>query len=139
MLHFLRGGNTLTVGCNDCSFSVKRFIYILCLSCKNTYRGMVQLFTQTLGGMVIMLVREWFALRCFMGGWCCFPRGYGIPPPLNSSFVYIRVVSRAQAFEIGSGRAWAWILKYCWASIGPDARAKSIFSVSDRVFAIAGI
>ena len=40
-----------------------------CSSCKNTYGGMVQLFMQTLGGMVNILVREWFTLKCFMGGW----------------------------------------------------------------------
>ena len=37
----------------------------------------------------------------------------------------------------GSGQAW--ILKNCQASIGPDAGAKSRFSVSVRVFEIDGI
>ena len=52
-----------------------------------------------------------------------------------------RVVNRARAFWVGSGsgRAWAWIFKNCQASIGPEAREKSRFSVSDMVFAIAGI
>ena len=38
----------------------------------------LQLFTQTLGGMVIigLLVREWFTLKYFMGGWCCFSGGW---------------------------------------------------------------
>ena len=40
-----------------------------CSSCKNTYGGMVQLFTQTLRGIVITLIREWFTLKCYMGGW----------------------------------------------------------------------
>ena len=39
----------------------------------------------------------------------------------------------------GSGRAQAWILKICRVSIGPDAVAKSRYSLSDRVFAIAEI
>ena len=47
-----------------------------CWSCKNTYGGMVglQFFTQTFGGMVIigLLVREWFTLKCFMGGMVLF-------------------------------------------------------------------
>ena len=38
-----------------------------CSSCKNTYGGMVQLSTQTYGGMIIVLVREWFTLKCFVG------------------------------------------------------------------------
>ena len=41
--------------------------------------------------------------------------------------VYSRVVNRDRV----------WILKNCRASIGSDAGAKSRFSVSDRVFAIA--
>ena len=36
-------------------------------------------FTQTLGGMVIILVRECFTLKCYMGGWCCFPGGMASP------------------------------------------------------------
>ena len=38
---------------------------------------------------------------------------------------------------LARGRAWIW--KKCRASIGPDAGAKLRFSVSNRVFAIAGI
>ena len=49
----------------------------------------------------------------------------------------IRVVIRAWAFRVGSGRAR--VLKNCRDSIGPDAGAKSRFLVSDRVFAIDGI
>ena len=53
----------------------------------------------------------------------------------------IRVVNRARTFRVrsSSGRARAWILKNCLASILPDARAKSRFSVSDKIFAINGI
>ena len=36
-------------------------------SCKNTYGGMVQLFTQTQGGMILVVIREWFTLKCFVG------------------------------------------------------------------------
>ena len=36
-------------------------------------------------------------------------------------------------------RVRVWILKKCRVSIGPDAGAKWRFSVSDRVYAIAGI
>ena len=46
------------------------------------------------------------------------------------------VVNRTRAF---SDRVRIWILKNCRASIGSDAGAKSRFSMSDRVFAIAGI
>ena len=49
---------------------------------------------------------------------------------------------RRQSCQSGlgcSGRARAWILKHCRASIRPDAGAKPRFSVSYRVFAIAGI
>ena len=55
--------------------------------------------------------------------------------------VHIRIVNQARAFRIGSGsgRARGWILKNCRAAIGPDAGAKSRFSVIDRVFAFAGI
>ena len=55
-----------------------------CSSCKHTYGGMVglQRFTLTLGGMVIVLVREWFTLKCFMGDGVVF-RKDGIP--LNAS------------------------------------------------------
>ena len=50
-------------------------------------------------------------------------------------------VNRTRAFRVesGSDRTRAWILKNCWASAGPEAEAKSILSVSDEVFAIAGI
>ena len=65
-----------------------------CSSCKNTYGGMVglQFFTQTLGGMVIigLLVREWFSLKCFMGGWCCFWEGWHPShPPLTRVLLQI--------------------------------------------------
>ena len=54
-----------------------------------------------------------------------------------------KVVNWARAFQVGFepglGPAWAWILKSCRASIEPDARAKSRFSASDRVFAIVGV
>ena len=46
--------------------------------------GMVQLFMLTLGGMVNILVREWFTLKCFMGYGVVFRgniivfRGYAI-------------------------------------------------------------
>ena len=61
-----------------------------CSSCTNTYGGMVglQCFTQTLGGMVIigLLVREWFTLKCFMGGTVLFFGGMAsLSSPLNSS------------------------------------------------------
>ena len=38
-----------------------------------------------------------------------------------------------------TARVRAWNLKNCRASIGPDTEVKSRFSVSDSVFAIAGI
>ena len=38
-----------------------------------------------------------------------------------------------------SGRVRTWIFKNCRASIGPDAGAKSRFSVSNMAFAIDGI
>ena len=48
-----------------------------------------------------------------------------------------RVAKRARAFWVGFGPGRN--LKNCRASIGSDAGAKSKFSVSDRVFVIAGI
>ena len=47
------------------------------------------------------------------------------------------VVKRARACRVSSGRAW--MSKNCRPSIGPDAVAKSRFSVSDRAFVITGI
>ena len=38
----------------------------------------------------------------------------------------------------GFGSGWAWILKNCRASIGPNAEAKLRFLLSDWVSAIAG-
>ena len=43
---------------------------------------MVQLFMQTLGGMVNILVREWSTLKCFMGYGVVF-WGDSIPPQLE--------------------------------------------------------
>ena len=59
----------------------------------------------------------------------------------TSSAVHSRVINRAGAFgvRLGLGRTRIWILKNYRASIGPDVGAKSRFSVSDRIFAIAGI
>ena len=56
-----------------------------------------------------------------------------VPSRQVMSSIQCRVVNRARAFRVGFGRARGWILKNCRASIGPDVREKSRFSVSDRV------
>ena len=49
-----------------------------CSSCKNIYREMVQAFhADVKKGMVI--IGECLMLKCFMGGWCCFPGGWHPP------------------------------------------------------------
>ena len=33
-----------------------------------------------------LYIGKWFMLKCFMGGWCCFPEGWHAPAqPFNSS------------------------------------------------------
>ena len=56
-----------------------------CASYKNTYGGMMQAFHADVKEERSSFAGEWFTLKCFMGGWCCFPEN-GIPrTPLNSS------------------------------------------------------
>ena len=47
-------------------------------------RGIAQAFHADVKDGQSLFIGEWFMLKCFMGGWCCFS-GDGIP--LNSSSV----------------------------------------------------
>ena len=55
---------------------------VRCSSCTNIHGRMVQLFTQTLGGMVILFVREGLRKKVL---WGMVLFSAGMPPPLNSS------------------------------------------------------
>ena len=47
--------------------------------------GIAQAFLTDVKDGRSLFIGKWFKLKCFIGGWCCFPGG-GIP--LNSSTVF---------------------------------------------------
>ena len=59
--------------------------------------------------------------------------------PAEEPYLCGVVVNRARAFRVGFGPSSGLDFKNFSPSIGPAAGVKSRFSVSDRVFAMAGI